>query len=345
MRGPIPIYHAANERYEADTCVGLVQAAERGEIQLHAVVHGHYPGRKLSWKVLPGLKTVGYWDAVNEQNWGLPWHRNEGIELTLLESGHLQFAVDASSYHLEPDSLTLTRPWQRHRVGDPGIGAGRLHWLILDVGVRRPNQEWQWPPWLLLRNAELKALTKIIRQNEQPVWKASPEIRHCFQEIARSLDSDDVTGNVSRFTVRLNDLFLSLLDLLQQKNVHLDKAHTTSQHAVRLFLNDLRDHPEHLAEQWSLADMADSCGLGLTQFVHHVRSLTNMTPARYVAHLRFTQAAHLLRGDHAISITDIALTTGFSSSQHFATAFASRFGCTPREFRMRAQAPSYSCRA
>ncbi len=34
----------------------VVQAARAGGDPVTPVVHGHYPGRKLSWKVLPGLK-------------------------------------------------------------------------------------------------------------------------------------------------------------------------------------------------------------------------------------------------------------------------------------------------
>jgi AraC family L-rhamnose operon regulatory protein RhaS len=103
------------------------------------LVHSHYPGRKLPRGALLGVKSVGFWDAEGRQDWGLQWHRNEGIEVTFLERGASGFAVEQNEFRLRPDDLTVTRPWQRHRVGDPNIGAGRLHWLILDVSVRRPR--------------------------------------------------------------------------------------------------------------------------------------------------------------------------------------------------------------
>lgn len=330
-----PLYRTATETYEADACLGLIQAASRREIQFSALVHGHYPGRRLPPGVLPGLKSVGYWDAVDDQKWGLAWHRNEGIELTLLERGNIYFAADGRSYMLEPDTLTLTRPWQLHRVGNPNIGAGRLHWLILDVGVRRPSQAWRWPAWLILSAADLKALTRLIRRTDQPVWKATPELKRCFQEIARTVEGGGVAGRVSRLSVRVNDLFLELLELLQQKNASAGVALSASRQTVHMFLNNLREHPEHLTEDWSVTAMADSCGLGATQFVHHVKRLTNLTPARYLGRLRLSEAARLLRERQEVSITDIALNLGFSSSQHFATTFGERFGCTPREFRAR----------
>ena len=158
MRKPVPIYKDHDETYQADTCLPLVEAAAKHRVRIEALVHGHYPGRRLPHGALSGIKTVGYWDADHDQDWGLHWHRNEGVEMTFLESGSSVFAVDGHEYVLHPDDLTLTRPWQRHRVGDPNVGAGRLHWLIIDVGVRRPNQPWRWPGWLLLSRPDLDEL-------------------------------------------------------------------------------------------------------------------------------------------------------------------------------------------
>ena len=173
MSKPIPQYRSRGEIYQAATCVPLVEAAKAGQVRIEALAHGHYPGRRLSRCLLPGLNAIGYWDADADQLWGLAWHRNEGIEVSFLESGSLGFAVDHHECTLQPDDLTITRPWQRHRVGNPYVGAGRLHWLIIDVGVRHPNQEWKWPCWVMLTKAELKQLTDILRHNEQPVWRAS----------------------------------------------------------------------------------------------------------------------------------------------------------------------------
>jgi len=330
---PIPIYKNHDETYEADTCLPLVAAVGRREVRLQALVHGHYPGSKLPPRALPGVKTVGHWEAYTDQNWGLPWHRNEGIELTFLESGSIGFAVDGRQFVLQPDDLTVTRPWQRHRVGDPNVGTGRLHWLILDVGVRRPNQAWQWPPWLLLSKTDLNELTNILRHNEQPVWHASLDIRRCLQAIAEAVETDRNGSNVCRLTVWLNELFLLLLDMFRRQKVRLDRSLSSSRRTVQLFFADLRAHTEHLALDWAVEEMARSCGLGVTQFVYHVRRLTNMTPKRYLNHCRLDLATRLLRERSHASITDVGLDCGFSSSQYFATVFRRQFGYSPRAFR------------
>lgn len=331
MAQPVPIYKALGHSYKADSCQPLVDAVAEGHVRLAALARGHYPGRTLPASSMPGLKSIGYWDADREQSWGLAWHRNEGIELTYLERGHLGFQVDGQEFALQPGDLTVTRPWQRHRVGSPNVSAGRLHWLIMDVGVRRPNQSWKWPAWLLLSRRDLHELTSILRQNEHPVWKADAEIRRCFQGIARTVAQEDEAGSVSRLMVRVNELFVLLLDLLRRHEVDLDESLTSSKRTVELLLGDLQTHPEHLQRKWRVPEMARLCGLGVTQFIHHVRLLTNMTPAQYLQACRLERAAVMLR-EPGTKVTAVSFDCGFSSSQYFATAFQQRFGCAPRQF-------------
>lgn len=330
MAKPVPIFRGEEETFQADACLPLIAAWERRSVRLEALVHGHYPGKRLPAGALPGLKTVGFWDGTGEQHWGLPWHRNEGVELTYLESGSFSFAVDRKEHELQPGDLTVTRPWQLHRVGNPHVGASRLHWLILDVGVRRPNQEWKWPPWLLLSAEDLTELTDILRHSEQAVWRASADLQRCFHGIAQSVEADGRHSAVSSIAVRANELFLLLLELLRERKPRLDRSLSTASRTVQLFLRDLQQHPEL---DWTVHGMAASCGLGVTQFVRHVRLLANMTPMHYVNRCRLERAAAMLQKHPGERITEVALECGFASSQYFATVFRRQYGCAPRDYR------------
>jgi len=329
----IPIYQQRGRTYAADTCDPVSQAAADGRLRMEALARGHYPGRKLPRRALPGVKTVGFWDASQPQEWGLAWHRNEGLELTFLESGTMGFAVDDQEFRLQGDDLTFTRPWQRHRVGDPHVGAGRLHWLILDVGVRRPHQTWRWPPWIVLTPTDLRQLTETLRHNEQPVWHATAEVSHCLRRIAAAVEDDRDGSSISSLAVRLNQLFLSVLEMFRRADVRLDESLSSTRRTVELFWDDLHRNFDHLALEWTVRGMARRCGMGVTNFIHQTKQLTNMTPMQYLNQCRLTTAAKLLQEQPDRSITHIALACGFTSSQYFATLFRSRFGTTPRRFR------------
>ena len=329
----LPIYQERGETYQANNCAPLVQAARRGRMRLTALARDQYPGQRLARAALPGVKTVGFWDAQSAQNWGLDWHYNEGVELTFLERGGVAYAVDNHRCRLRPDDLTVARPWQRHRVGDPNIGAGRLHWLILDVGVRRPHQPWQWPSWLVLTKADLKELTDNLRKNERPIWRATSEIRQCFQRISAAVEADRQGSNLSRLAALLNELFVLVLEMFRQQRIKRDESLITTQRTVELFWADMRRNSINLASDWTVQSMARQCGLGVTHFIHYTKQITNSTPICYLNQCRLQAALRQLAETPKRSIIDIAFASGFNSSQYFAKLFRQQFGCAPRDFR------------
>jgi AraC family L-rhamnose operon regulatory protein RhaS len=339
MTRAVPHYRESGRTYAADACAPLAAAAARGEVALHAWTSGHYPGRALPRGTLPGLKTVGSWDAPARQSWGLDWHRNEGIELTLFEGARLPFAVGDQDVALRSGDLTITRPWQRHRVGDPHVPAGRLHWLILDVGVRRPHQAWQWPPWLVLSRPDLRELAGRLRHNEQPVWHAGDDLRQCVRRVAHLVESDPTPDRLSWVTLHLNELFLLLLRLCRHSEAPLDEGLSSSLRTVELFLAELAADPDLLFHEWTLARLASHCGLGVTRFVHHCRQITDATPMHYLAACRLDAARESLRHDPGQTITEVAARCGFASSQYFATLFGRRFGEPPGAWRDRMSRP------
>ncbi|HVR24127.1 MAG TPA: AraC family transcriptional regulator, partial [Candidatus Polarisedimenticolia bacterium] len=83
----VPVFREHGATYQADACRPLVDAVKAEKVKLEALARGHYPGRRLPSNSLPGVKTLGSWDAVVDQPWGLPWHRNEGVEIGFLETG------------------------------------------------------------------------------------------------------------------------------------------------------------------------------------------------------------------------------------------------------------------
>lgn len=331
-RTSAPVFQSDSCRYLADSCAPLVQAASASELKFAALARGHYPGHRLESGVLPGLSTVGHWDADREQRWALPWHRNEGIEIGYLESGTVEFAVDGREFSLHPGDITVTRPWQLHCVGQPHLRPNRLHWLILDVGIRQPRQPWGWPDWLLLSQRELDLLRTALLDCNQPVWRAKAEIRHCFQEIADAVESNDALRNASRLAIKINDLLLSLLHLFQSQPIQSGELWTGSRQTVHLFLNRLAEDRNYVARPWSVESMGAECKLRPTQFVHYVKQLTNKPPLHYLNECRLDHASKLLRDDRTRTITAIAVACGFTSSQYFATTFRRRFGVTPSRF-------------
>src|SRR5450759_3462575 len=332
MKLDIPKYYDPENKlvYKADSCFELKQAWDKKEIELNTLVRGTYPGKVLARGELTGIKSIGYWNIKKLQNWGLDWHTNEGIELCFLESGNLQFLTNEEKYQLHSCDLTITRPWIVHKLGNPTVDLSKLYWLILDVNVRHPHQKWQWPEWIVLNQADILELTRYLRQNEQPLWKANSEIRECFINIGKAIKMSQEKSFESRLKILINTLFVLLLELFQKGNIPLDHTLVESKRTVQLFLKTLESN---LNENWSVEKMADYCHLGPTRFTHYCKEIINCAPMEYLNLLRLNIAAKLLIKQPELSITDIAYRSGFSSPQYFNFAFNKHFKMTPGNYR------------
>jgi AraC family L-rhamnose operon regulatory protein RhaS len=336
---PSPAYKESGHLYLADTCAPLVVAAQSGKLQLCVLSRGQYPGTRLPAKTLAGLRSAGFWDAEHDQDWGLAVHRNEGIEIAFQATGHNTFALLDTEYPLRPGDLTVTRPWQPHRIGNPNVATGRLYWLIIDVGVRRPHQDWQWPAWLVLTEDDRRELTEALRHNEQAVWHATSEVRQCFQRIGQIIESPSALQSASLLTVHINELFVVLLQMFRRGELPLDISLSSPLRTVELFWEEMRANPALLGSEWTLEELARRCEMGVTRFCQLTRQLKNVSPMQYLSACRVEAACRLLRSNPGRSVTSIALDCGFSSTQHFCNVFRRQVGCTPQVYRAGRQGP------
>ncbi|WP_291295408.1 AraC family transcriptional regulator [Elioraea sp.] len=313
----------------ADNCRALQEAAARGETRLVAWTRGSYPGRPLDGR-LPGVCTIGFWDARSPQRWGLARHCNEGIKFAYLARGTLSLEVDGVTHQLSAGDVFIIRPWQLHAIGTPHVDANQLVWMLLDVNMRRPTDRWRWPRWLLWSDADVQRLHDYLALNDRSVLRASPALAQAFLGIRAVLERQTPENGEARMMVAGNAMLLALLDALDAAPPPLDADAATTRRTVDLFLSRL---PLALEQPWRLEDMARECGLSRTRFAHYCRLITNATPAQHLRRLRLNKAALLIREDQARSVTEIAFACGFGSSQHFSTAYRAEFGVPPRQGR------------
>jgi AraC-like DNA-binding protein len=331
---PAQRFHERGRTYVADSCEPLKRASREGEVELLAWGRGTYPGLRLPLRRVTAVRSVGVWDARSPQSWGLPWHTNEGLELTYVARGKVPFEVDGRSWTLTRGAITITRPWQPHRLGDPTLPANRLIWIILDVGVHRPNQAWDWPDWLVCSRGDRARLATLLRHNHRPVFQADRRCAEAFESLAQLLATEDRPAAAETpLKLALNEILVATLGMLERQDLPLDRSLGESERQVRSFLQAL---PGHLAEPWNLASMAEACGLHRTRFAHHCRRITRLNPVALLNACRLQAAQRLLLESPARSVTDVALQCGFTSSQYFATRFRRAVGLSPRQFRREA---------
>lgn len=88
----------------------------------------------------------------------------------------------------------------------------------------------------------------------------------------------------------------------------------------------------HLAGTLSLEQLAMVAGVSARQLTRLFQDRLGQSAMRYYRRLRLEKAQSLLRNS-SMSLTEIALATGFASSSHFARVYGAQFGQPPSRYR------------
>jgi AraC family transcriptional regulator len=89
---------------------------------------------------------------------------------------------------------------------------------------------------------------------------------------------------------------------------------------------------EHLAEDITVADLANVACLSIFHFTRAFAGAMGVPPHRYVSRRRLESAKAMLATGRA-SLSEIALESRFSSQSSFTRAFRRATGATPAEYR------------
>ena len=115
----------------------------------------------------------------------------------------------------------------------------------------------------------------------------------------------------------------------QPQRAGLVERHGTNNHAV---LNAIRAMEDHVADPLSLPQLASLAEVGERHLSRLFTAEFGIPAMGFYRRLRLRVAAGMLTGT-TLSITDIALATGFADSPHFSRVFRSEYGAPPGTFR------------
>ena len=88
----------------------------------------------------------------------------------------------------------------------------------------------------------------------------------------------------------------------------------------------------HLTEPIRLQELANLAGMSTYQLARRFKESLGVPPHQYLLRRRIERAREMLRQPHS-TVLDVALSCGFASQSHFASAFRLLTGVTPRRYR------------
>ena len=100
---------------------------------------------------------------------------------------------------------------------------------------------------------------------------------------------------------------------------------------VKLAIEDIEND---LARAWTVAQLASLVNLSTSRFRHLFKEETGQSINQYLRERRLERAEHMLRTTF-ISVKEVTLRLGLSSTNHFVKYFKRKYGVTPGAYRER----------
>ncbi len=246
-----------------------------------------------------------------------------GVKIFYISDGKFNWNIHNNEHTLYPGDVALILPGQEIGSTTGVLEIGSFSFLHINAYLQGKD-EIILDKWGRLSGNEIIAMSKILLLSSPVVITQINEAGKILKCIQQELCNQEF-GYYTSVNNHIEDLLILLTrQLTRQKNPGRDfpKTFMKLDEALR------RD----ISHQWTVDEMAALTGLGNTLFNDKVKNYTGFTPLNYLINIRVSEATRLLKKGQ-INISNIALDTGFNSSQHFSTTFKKLTGFTPGEFK------------
>lgn len=146
-----------------------------------------------------------------------------------------------------------------------------------------------------------------------------------LRRLSQSLHSP-LSSRLLNIKLALTDFLCTIFDT-ELPGWDLQKAEINT----RLFrsIMALEAHPE---KNFNLQRVAREAGMSSSSYAHKFKQITGVSPGNYCLFLKLDKVRKLLENKE-ISLTEAALSCGFSDSNYMIRSFKKRFGITPGAYR------------
>ncbi len=277
-------------------------------LRTHQILSGFFLENPV--EALPAITHCG--EALCSSHHQLTPHAHTGFEFVYISRGQAFWRIKDTLLHQRMGDLLITYPREVHDTDrEPGVEF-YLNWIGLDLDQL---------------GREGRKLAALLRADRPHL------LTHCheMEAVLRGIYAQMVAARPLRDRVILQYLktFLRLLEQRLSLSATPVAALSVGPYsaATGRALAFLRENLDRRASVQELA--AAATGGSVARFCARFRREVGVAPGAYHLRLRLDAARQALRQPES-RVTHVAMRYGFSSSQHFSTAFLRAFGVTPR---------------
>lgn len=249
-------------------------------------------------------------------------HFHNGIEIGICHEGSGVFFIDNRIIPFGPGDVSVIFPDQPHIAQSPDENPSR--WSFLTVDAER-----------LFCDMSASQFRRV---------KAAIEGGHCLSGILPGAEYKEISSLVGMIFKELEDkqndyrlavkgLMLSLLLMVARLSGADAESGTGAAAEDIMLLSPAVSHIcAHYGEPVSVPELAKLCNLSVTHFRRLFRRTMGRAPSEYLLEVRMRMARSLLKST-GLSISEVAMSTGYDSISSFNRHFKQNCGVSPREYR------------
>lgn len=272
-------------------------------------------------------ETVAYQDFQgiklyhNDEAENYPLHWHTALEIVVPYENHYTIAIDNVPYTFHEGDIFITPPGTLHELTAPPTGKRLI--LLFDYSIICNVKGMD----SLLHS--LHPFT-LITKEEYP--ELNKKLRYFLDEIAREYDNPMpfTEANVYSLMIRF---FVAVGRTTFNASTRFPGITSAKQHEyIEKFMMVCNYITDHCTENINVDDLADLAGFSKFHFARLFKQFAGMSCYEYLTQKRVAHAEQLLIQPD-ISITEVAMRSGFNSLSTFNRIFKASKNCTPSEYK------------
>ena len=278
-----------------------------------------------STALLPELRILGWLKFTKALPQGLkPARHPNTYEIHYMKRGHVQWWVRSkeNSYLFSDQQTFIVKANELHGGLENSLQPCEHYWLRI-----------QFPDTLEmpgLSRKEIGEIQSLFDSTDNPIADASADTQLFFEQLLEEHRHQYEYGSISQTMARscLHALLITIVRAHQSVGIKKPMYSQRIKQAVDWIEEHLFDY------NLKFDDYCSQRNYSINGLRARFKKETGYAPLEYIIHRRLQIARHELEHSDK-SITSIAHSLGFSTSQYLATSFRQQMGLTPSEYRKR----------
>lgn len=263
--------------------------------------------------------TVLIWRNGQNLSYELHWHT--AMEVIIPMENSYDVSVCSKDFHLLPKEILIIPPGEIHSLHAPDTGLRYIYLIDISFFNKIKN--------FISIQTLMAQPVYITRESHPKIYK---NILNQFLEIENEYYDDKEYSEITIYSILLK-IFAELGYNRYNNSELFPNARNYKKKEYIQKLNIVLDFIDlNYTEDLSLDALADMVGFSKYHFSRLFTEYTGHSFCDYI-NLRRIKAAESLLTNDDLSITEIAMQSGFSSIATFNRLFKSFKGCSPSEFR------------